>query len=72
MNNWTHNGKVIESIDDLKSIEPKIWGFVYMLTLCDSKGNVKYLYIGKKNIYSRRKRNFGKREIVDPVKDESK
>jgi glutathione peroxidase-family protein len=65
MNNWKYNNKEILSIDDMKVHEPKVWGFVYLLSLYDSKGNLIHQYIGKKNIYSKRKRNFGKKEIAN-------
>ena len=61
---WFYDNKPIESIDDMKVHEPKVWGFVYLLSLYDSKGNIKYQYIGKKNIYSKRKKVFGKRQIA--------
>ena len=71
MNNWKYNNKDILCIDDMKVHEPKVWGFVYLLSLFDSKGNLVHQYIGKKNIYSKRKRNFGKKE-VENLKDKRK
>ena len=62
---WYYNGKEIDSIEEMKVHEPKVWGFVYLLTLYDIKtGELKYQYIGKKNIYSKRKRSFGKKEVA--------
>ncbi|MDR1018998.1 MAG: hypothetical protein LBM02_09910 [Lachnospiraceae bacterium] len=64
MNEWTYLNKPVLSIDDMQDVEPKVWGFVYHLTLYDKKTNkVEYYYIGKKNIFSKRKRNFGKKEL---------
>lgn len=61
---WFYKDKPIESINDMKVHEPKVWGFVYLLLLYDSKGNLKHQYIGKKNIYSKRKKVFGKKQIA--------
>jgi len=61
--NWIYNGHDINSISDIQVHCPNVWGFVYLLTLRDKKsGKVSYQYIGKKNLYSKRKRNFGKKE----------
>ena len=61
---WKYKNKTISEINDMKKYEPNVWGFIYMMTLYDKKSNeIKYQYIGKKNIYSKRKRNFGKKEI---------
>lgn len=54
--NWKHNSKNITSIDNMP--EGTI-GFIYLLTLSNGK-----YYIGKKNIYSTRKKNFGKKKIA--------
>lgn len=63
MEKWTYNNKEITSISDMQTFEPKVWGFVYHLTLIDGKTKKPvYYYIGKKNIYSKRKRKFGKKE----------
>lgn len=65
ISNWKYKNKDINSINDMKIHEPKVWGFVYLLSLYDIKtGKLKYQYIGKKNIYSKRKRNFGKKEVA--------
>lgn len=63
VHNWIHNGHDINSISDMQVHCPKVWGFVYKLTLY-TKGTriVEFEYIGKKNIYSKRKRVFGKKE----------
>jgi hypothetical protein len=44
---------------------------VYLLSLYDKSGKLIHQYIGKKNIYSKRKRNFGKKEL-DSLKDKRK
>lgn len=64
---YKHKGRSyqISEINDMKNFEPKVWGFVYLLTLVNPKTKVvDYYYIGKKNIYSKRKRNFGKKEVA--------
>ena len=72
MKNWTYQNKEILSISDMQTFEPKVWGFVYHLTLINKKTkNVDFYYIGKKNIYNKRKRNFGKKEI-SVIKDKRK
>ena len=63
--NWTFKGKTVKNIEDMQIHEPKVWGFVYLMSLYDIKtGELKYQYIGKKNIYSKRKRSFGKKEVA--------
>lgn len=61
--NWIHNGHDITSISDMQRHCPKVWGFVYKLVLY-KKGTrtIEFEYIGKKNVYSKRKRVFGKKE----------
>jgi hypothetical protein len=61
--NWIHNGHDITSIADMQRHCPKVWGFVYKLVLY-KKGTrtIEFEYIGKKNVYSKRKRVFGKKE----------
>ena len=63
--NWVYQGYDINSISDMQVHLPKVWGFVYKLTLL-KKGTriVEFEYIGKKNIYSKRKRVFGKKETA--------
>lgn len=52
---WKYNNKTIKSISDI----PKdCIGFIYMVT--DENGKN---YIGKKSLFSKRKRKFGKKEI---------
>lgn len=63
--NWKYNHTDIMSISDMQAFEPKVWGFVYHLSMCDKMtGELKYEYIGKKNIYTKRKRKFGKKETA--------
>lgn len=63
MRNWIYQNKEILSISDMQMFEPNVWGFVYHLTLINKKTkNVEFYYIGKKNVYTKRKRNFGKKE----------
>ena len=66
---WTYKGKPITSISEMQKLFPKVIGFVYKLTLKDKKtGEVKFMYIGKKNLYTKRRRNFGKKEAA-AIKD---
>lgn len=70
---WKYKNKTISEINDMKKYEPNVWGFIYMMTLYDKKSNeIKYQYIGKKNIYSKRKRNFGKKEVLQMKDKRSK
>jgi len=60
---WSYGGESIGSLQDLQKHMHNIWGFVYKLQLCDPKtNNVTFEYVGKKNLYTRRKRTFGKKE----------
>lgn len=62
-----NNQKSLSSIEwkidetDIEVLEPpkSYVGFVYKIVFDDGK-----MYIGKKNFYSRRKRNFGKKELA--------
>lgn len=71
ISDWKYRNKPIYNIEDMKKHEPKIWGFVYLLSLFDISGNLVHQYIGKKNIYTKRKRNFGKKE-TENLKDKRK
>ena len=53
--NWIWNN---QEVHDISFIEERVVGFIYLITLSN---NMKY--IGKKNFFSKRKRNFGKKEI---------
>jgi hypothetical protein len=54
---WTYKGKVIT---ELKDMPEDIFGFIYKIT----NGKTNEYYIGKKQVLSVRKRNFGKKEIA--------
>ena len=61
---WYYNGKEIDSIEEMKVHEPKVWGFVYLLTLYDLENKKEvYKYIGKKNIYSVTSKTATKKEF---------
>ena len=69
--NWKYQDTDISSIDDIKLHESKPWGFVYLLTLYDIKtNNLKYQYIGKKNLYSVRTKDLTPTEIKSSKKSE--
>ena len=70
--NWKYQGYNINSIADMQKHCPKVWGFVYKMTL-RKKGtsHIEFEYIGKKNVYTKRKRNFGKKEVA-ALKDKRK
>lgn len=64
ISDWKYKGKSIKTIEDIKKNEPKIWGFVYMLSLFDpSSGELLHRYIGKKNIYSVTSKTATKKEM---------
>lgn len=71
--NWKYNNIELNSIEEIKLHEPKPWGFVYLLTLYDLKtNNLKYQYIGKKNLFSVRTKYLTKAEIDASKKYELK
>lgn len=51
---WLYKGKLINGVDEMPD---DCMGFVYKITTADGK-----MYIGKKSLYSVRKRRFGKKE----------
>jgi hypothetical protein len=55
LRNWTYGLHSVTSTADMPN---GAIGFVYCITVNDKK------YIGKKSLYSRRKRKFGKKEIA--------
>jgi hypothetical protein len=62
---WIYQGHDIDSISDMQKHCPKVWGFVYKLILRKKGTNtIEFEYIGKKNIYTKRKRKFGKKETA--------
>jgi len=54
MTTWTYNGKIITELDDLSD---DTIGIIYMITTEHGKK-----YIGRKSLFSIRKRRFGKKE----------
>lgn len=63
--NWIYQGYDIDSISAMQRHCPKVWGFVYKLTLLKKGTRItEFEYIGKKNVYSKRKRVFGKKETA--------
>lgn len=64
MGEWLYKKEEIKCIDDMKKHEPKVWGFVYFLTLIDKKTKEeKYHYIGKKNVWSVTSKTATKKEF---------
>lgn len=55
--NWKYKGKEITNI---KQLPEGAKGFIYVLTFSDGKK-----YIGRKNLYSVRKKNFGKKKLSE-------
>ena len=54
MTTWTYQGNMITEMSDMPE---NTWGIVYMITAENGKK-----YIGRKQLYSERKRKFGKKE----------
>jgi len=54
---WTYNGQYITEIGDMPE---DVFGFIYKIT----NGKTDQYYIGKRQVVSVRKRNFGKKEIA--------
>lgn len=54
---WTYKGQLITELSDMPE---NVFGFIYKIT----NGKTGEYYIGKKQVLSVRKRNFGKREIA--------
>lgn len=54
---WTYKGKLITELSDMPE---DVFGFIYKIT----NGKTDEYYIGKKQVVSVRKRNFGKKEIA--------
>lgn len=55
---WIYQ-KTGETIDDISQVPEGAIGFVYHIVTSEGRE-----YIGKKNLYSKRKRKFGKKEIA--------
>lgn len=60
--NWIYNEKEFLTIDDFKSVVESPYGFTYKITLLRGNEEI-YHYYGRKNLFSKRKRKFGKREL---------
>ena len=56
---WTFNNK---EMSNLEHFSDDSVGFIYLITLSNGKS-----YIGRKKLYSERKRNFGKKELANIV-----
>jgi len=54
---WTYKGQLITELADMPN---DVFGFIYKIT----NGKTNQYYIGKKQVVSIRKRNFGKKEIA--------
>ena len=54
---WTYQGRIITELSDMPE---GTYGFIYKIT----NGHTSEYYIGKKQVVSIRKRNFGKKEIA--------
>jgi len=54
---WTYKGEYITELSDMPN---DVFGFIYKIT----NGETGEYYIGKKQVVSVRKRNFGKKEIA--------
>ena len=52
--NWSYKGKSVNEVSDMPE---NVHGFVYMITT-----NIGKKYVGKKTLFSNRKRKFGKKE----------
>ena len=62
---WIYNEQEIKTIEDVKLINDKAWGFVYLLSLYDIETkDLKYQYIGKKNLYSVTSKTATKKEML--------
>lgn len=55
---WLYNGLVINTIEDLPNHE-SLYGFIY----CISNIKTGESYVGKKQFYSRKKKNLAKRDL---------
>ena len=53
---WQHAGKGVAKLEDFPE---DIIGFIYRIDLSNGKS-----YIGRKSLFSKRKRNFGKKELA--------
>lgn len=51
-----------EKVEDISFFPKNCYGFVYQITLSIDKET--YYYIGRKNLYSKTKKNLGKKELA--------
>lgn len=73
ISNWIYNNKEINTILDMQKTEPKVWGFVYLISLYDiNTKKLKFQYIGKKNVYSIRTKYLTQSEIQSSKKSDLK
>lgn len=63
ISNWTYKGEEVLKIEDFETENPNPFGFVYKISLYELE-NLKYVYYGRKNLYSKRQKKFGKRELA--------
>lgn len=49
---WEYKGKKIKKLSDIISDYPDALGFIYRFVLYDKDGNIKHVYIGRKNLFS--------------------
>lgn len=59
INYWIYKNKRISKIED---IPENVFGFVYRIILTDNEGKT-FKYIGKKQLYSKRKKKFTKKQL---------
>ena len=65
---WIYNKKRITCLDD---IPVDAFGFVYKITITDTDKK-SFTYIGKKQLFSKRKKKFGKKQIASLTDKRSK
>jgi len=60
MVDWMFARHYINDVEQLKAFSPDVMGFVYEVTLSNGMK-----YIGKKNLFSVRKKKFGKKKLAE-------
>jgi hypothetical protein len=55
---WIYDGKRIESVEDIPEEHKDSYGFIYNIVTSEGRE-----YIGRKNLYLRKDREIGKREL---------
>jgi len=68
INYWIYKTKRITDISD---IPDNVFGFVYRITITDNNNQV-LKYIGKKQLYSKRKKKFTKKQLLNITDKRSK